>query len=112
MYLYNEGDCLCVCVRALKNTANFEGAGLVRSGLRPRPGVQPAGGPSARGASPGMVLWLSGLKLGREMSTHPGRSMPIFAAGLGFAASLDFVAGSGFAVGLDCTRGFGICSGC
>ena len=64
------------------------------------------------GASAGMVPWLSGLKLGREMSTHPGRSMPIFAAGLGFAASLDFVAGSGFAVGLDCTREVGNYSGC
>ena len=45
------------------------------------------------GASAGMVPWLSGLKLGREMSTHPGRSMLIFAAGLGFAVSLRFAAG-------------------
>ena len=52
-----------------------------------------------------MVPWLSGLKFGREMSTHPGRSMPIFAVGLGFAASLGFAAGSGFAAGLDFTRG-------
>ena len=41
----------------------------------------PAGGPSARGASADLVPWLFGLKLGREMSTHPGRSTPVFGMG-------------------------------
>ena len=51
------------------------GSGPIRSQTSPR---CLAGGPSARGASAGMVSWLSVLKLGREMGTHPGRSIPMF----------------------------------
>ena len=51
---------------------------LIRSQTSPR---SPAGGPSAWGASAGMVPWLSRLKLDREMWTHPGRSKPMFGLG-------------------------------
>ena len=52
-----------------------DGSSQIRSQTSPR---CPAGGPSARGASADLVPWLFGLKLGREMSTHPGRSTPVF----------------------------------
>ena len=48
----------------------WDGLGQIRSQTSPR---CPAAGPSSRGASPGMVPWLSGLNLCREMGTHPGR---------------------------------------
>ena len=61
-----------------KNQYGRCGSGQIRSQTSPR---CLAGGPSARGASAGMVPWLSGLKLDREVWTQPGRSMPMFGLG-------------------------------
>ena len=58
----------------LKNAPKLVVAGQVRSGPRPHPGVRQEG-PRARGASAGMVPWVSGMKLCRETRTHPARSM-------------------------------------
>ena len=63
----------------LKNAPVLVGAGQFRSGRKPNPGVWQV--VQMQGASADMVLWLSKLKLGRQMGTHPERSMPMFGPG-------------------------------
>ena len=105
----------------LKGTPENEGSGQVRSGPRPRPGVwrqvQVQGG-----ASPDMVLWLSKLKLCKEMGYPPERLLPMFRLGTlpgsmqptscGVCLSLDVEVGWNVEVGLGYTAGFGFAAGC
>ena len=95
-HIYRKGKCVCLCLlpptpkeyfwwsvqpkrcisgktykTQVEEHPQFSGggSGQLRSHLTQVSG----GGPSSRGASAGMVRWLSGLKLGWEIGTHLGR---------------------------------------
>ena len=59
-----------------------------------------------------MVPWPFRLKFGREMGTHPGRSVPMFEMGTPTPWVRGFAAGSGFAPGWGSEEGWGSAVGC
>ena len=73
-----------------------------------------AAGPSANRASAAMVPWPFRLKFGREMGTHPGRSMPMGTPTPGSGGPKTRFQGTftGPCSGLGLYRRFVICSGC